>query len=273
MRRAPPVGLISGAVAPSTEELRRYWRKVGGKALKHLGRRPLKLVRHEAGEVFFHEGRGPLPHIPKPVHQMTILKRKGGETVRVWIDSIAGLLALIDMDVVEVHPWGATVDNIERPDLLVFDLHPGDGVEWLRVSDSALSLRHLLEKEGYDSWPKGGSEGDLHIMVPIEPPLLEWEAARAYCKLLARELAAIAPDSFTLDPGADKRVGRIYIDVLRNGRGSTAIGAYSPIAQLGFPIAAPLTWEQVEAGVPLSNFTMTNPTGRQVRNRRGLRNL
>ena len=116
MPQAPSSGTIPGAVPPSREELRRYWRRVGGKALKHLGRRPLKLVRHEAGEVFFHEGRGPLPHIAKPVHQMTMKRRSGGETVRVWVDSIAGLLGLVDMDVVETHPWGATVEDIERPD-------------------------------------------------------------------------------------------------------------------------------------------------------------
>src|SRR3954452_20045473 len=260
MRRAPPVGLISGAVAPSTEELRRYWRRVGGKALKHLGRRPLKLVRHEAGEVFFHEARGPLPHIAKPVHQMTIKRRSGGETVRVWVDSVAGLLGLVDMDVVEIHPWGATVDDIDRPDLLVFDLHPGAGVNWSRVTKTALTLRGLLKKEGYESWPKAGSESDLHIMVPVEPSL-EWKSARAYCTLVARTLAATAPASFTLIKGADQRVGRIYIDVQRNGRGNTAIGAYSPIARPGFPIAAPMTWKQVEAGVPLASFTMSYPTG------------
>src|SRR4051795_10564372 len=106
MPQSSPPGLIPGAVAPSIEELTRYWRKVGDRALKHLGRRPLKLVRHEAGKVFFHEGRGSLPHIPKSVRQMTIQRRAGGETVRVWVDSVAGLLALAQMNVVEVHPWG-----------------------------------------------------------------------------------------------------------------------------------------------------------------------
>src|SRR5215213_3973775 len=192
MRQPSPTRPIPGAVAPSKEELRRYWRKVGKNALTHLGRRPLKLVRHEAGKVFYHEARGPLPHIPKSVHQMSIERRTGGQTARVWVDSVAGLLGLVEMDVVEIHPWSAKIDDIERPDLLVFDLHPGAGVDWQRVSESALELREALSKEGLDSWPKLGGEDDLHIMVPFDRSL-EWDAARAYCKLLAREFAAAAP--------------------------------------------------------------------------------
>jgi bifunctional non-homologous end joining protein LigD len=164
------------------------------------------------------------------------------------------------MDVVEIHPWGATVDDIECPDQLVFDLHPGSGVEWSQVTESALQLREVLRADGLDSWPKLGGEGDLHVMVPFDRSL-EWDAARGYCKLLAQELAAKAPASYTTQPGATNRTGKIYIDSLRNGRGSTAIGAYSPIAQQGFPVAVPLTWEQVEKVVRPETFTMAHPDG------------
>jgi bifunctional non-homologous end joining protein LigD len=258
MIRASARKPISGAVAPPKPALVAYWKRVAKQALPHLKRRLLKLVRHEDGIVFYHEGAGALPQIPEGVHPLTILKREGGEAVRVWIDSLPGLLGLVEMDVVEIHPWGATIDDIERPDLLVFDLHPGAGADWQRVSESALELREALSKEGLDSWPKLGGENDLHIMVPFDRSL-EWDAARVYCKLLAREFAEAAPARYTTESGPANRINKVYIDYLRNGRGSTAIGTYSPIAHPGFPIAAPLTWAQVENGVRPEAFTMDQP--------------
>ena len=169
--------LLPDAVAPSKDELAAYWRKVAKRALPYLGRRPLKLVRHTRGTIFYHKGA--LPPIPESVHQLRIEKREGGEGVRVWVDSLAGLLGLVEMDVVEVHPWAATVDDIEHPDLLVFDLDPGAGVAWEFVIESALRLRKLLQDEGLDSWPKTTGGKGLHLMVPIERDISH-DAARLY---------------------------------------------------------------------------------------------
>src|SRR5215211_7348296 len=159
--------LLPDAVVPPKEELAAYWRKVAKRALKYLGRRPLKLVRHTRGATFYHKGR--LPPIPESVHQLHIEKREGGEGVRVWVDDLAGLLGLLEMDAVELHPWAATVDDIEHPDHLVFDLDPGPGVEWEFVIETALKLRALLQEDGYESWPKLTGGKGLHVMVPIEP--------------------------------------------------------------------------------------------------------
>jgi bifunctional non-homologous end joining protein LigD len=144
--------LLPDAVPPSKDQLAAYWHKVAKRALLYLGRRPLKLVRHTRGTTFYH--KGPLPSVPHSVHQLHIEKREGGQGVRVCGDSVAGLLGLVEMDVVEVHPWAATVDDIEHPDQLVFDLDPGAGVSWEFVIESALKLRDLLDDESLDSWPK-----------------------------------------------------------------------------------------------------------------------
>ncbi|MBV9814013.1 MAG: non-homologous end-joining DNA ligase, partial [Acetobacteraceae bacterium] len=138
--------LLPDAVVPSKDELRAYWRKVGKRALNYLGRRPLKLVRHTRSTTFYH--MGPLPPIPDTVHQLRIEKREGGEGIRVWVDDIDGLLGLVAMDAVELHPWAATVDDIERPDRLVFDLDPGPGIAWAFVIETALKLRDILKHEG-----------------------------------------------------------------------------------------------------------------------------
>jgi bifunctional non-homologous end joining protein LigD len=219
----------------------------------------LKLVRHTRGTIFYHKGA--LPPIPESVHQLRIEKREGGEGVRVWVDSLAGLLGLVEMDVVEVHPWAATVDDIEHPDLLVFDLDPGGGVAWAFVIESALRLRKLLQDEGLDSWTKLTGGKGLHLMVPIDRDISH-DAARLHCRRLAQRLEAADPAHYTTSSAPAKRNKRIYIDYLRNGRGTTAIGAYSPCARAGFPAAAPVTWAQVERGIRPDAFTIARPPPR-----------
>jgi bifunctional non-homologous end joining protein LigD len=250
--------LLPDPVAPSKEELAAYWRKVAKRALPFLGRRPLKLVRHTRGTIFYH--KGPLPPIPDAVHQLRIEKREGGEGVRVWIDSLAGFLGLVEMDVVEVHPWAATVDDIEHADMLVFDLDPGDGVAWDFVIESAFRMRELLEKEGLKPWPKLTGGKGLHLMAPL-PRKLTHDDAHNYARRLAQQLASTDPNRYVTSAPLARRLGRLFIDYLRNGRGTTAVGAYSPRVREGFPIAAPVTWKQVERGIKPDAFTMRRPLG------------
>jgi bifunctional non-homologous end joining protein LigD len=248
--------LLPDAVAPSKEELAAYWRRMAKRALPFLGRRPLKLVRHTRGTIFYH--KGPLPPVPDAVHQLRIEKREGGEGVRVWVDSLAGFLGLVEMDVVEVHPWAATVDDIEHADTLVFDLDPGERVPWDFVIETALRMRDLLEHEGFKPWPKVTGSKGLHVIAPLAGKLAH-DAAHAYARRLAERLAATDPDRYVTSASIARRRGRLFIDYLRNGRGTTAIGAYSPRAKAGFPIAAPVTWTQVERAIEPDAFTMRRP--------------
>ncbi|HET9448207.1 MAG TPA: DNA ligase D, partial [Steroidobacteraceae bacterium] len=176
-RRRPPASrggvpkenilqLLPDAVTPSKEELAAYWSRVAEHALAHLARRPLKLVRHTRGTTFYHMGR--LPPIPAAVRQLNIRKRGGGEGVRLWVDDLQGLLGLVEIGVIELHPWNATVDDIEYADRLVFDLDPGAGVTWNFVSETAFALRDMLRAEGHTSWPKLTGGKGLHIVVPLE---------------------------------------------------------------------------------------------------------
>jgi bifunctional non-homologous end joining protein LigD len=245
--------LLPDAVAPSKEELSAYWSKSYKSALKYLRGRPLKLVRHTHGITFYH--RGQLPPVPSSVHQLRIEKREGGEGVRVWVDDLEGLLGLVEMDTVELHPWAATIEDIEHPDRLVFDLDPGPGTEWDFVVGTALKLRSVLEDEGYESWPKLTGGKGLHLMVPIEPHISH-DQARAYCRAVAERIARTAPGKYTTSPDPQQRRNRIYIDYLRNGRGNTAVGAYSPRARDGFPIAAPVSWREVERGIKPDAFSI-----------------
>src|SRR3954467_6344338 len=248
--------LLPDAVVPSKEELADYLRKVWKKALPHLGHRPLKLVRHVHGTTFYH--KGPLPKgIPAAVHQLVIQKREGGQGTRLWVDSLDGFLGLVGIGAVELHPWNATVEDFERADRIVIDLDPGEGVGWNAVVETALDLRTLMKREGFETWPKLTGGKGIHLMAPLDRPVLRDKAHRVAHQLVAA-FAARHPHRYLLSAQA-KRRDRIFLDYLRNGRGTTAIGTYSPRARQGFPIAAPVTWKRIESGIAPNAFTMDSP--------------
>ena len=178
--------------------------------------------------------------------------------MRVWVDDLAGLLGLVEMGVVELHPWNATVDDIEQADRLVFDLDPGPGVKWPFVIDTALELRRMLKEEGFKTWPKVTGGKGLHIMAPLSDAISHDEAHR-YSRTIAERIAATDRSRYTVSASMAQRPGRLFIDYLRNGRGTTAIGTYSPRVREGFPIAAPVTWSCIEAGIRPDAFTMKSP--------------
>jgi bifunctional non-homologous end joining protein LigD len=248
--------LLPDAVVPSKEQLAAYWRKVARRALPYLANRPLKIVRHSRGTTFYHKGR--LPPIREAVHQLRIEKREGGEGVRLWVDDLAGLLGLVEMGIVELHPWATTVDDYERADQLVFDLDPGQGLPWDFMIETALALRELLAAEGLDSWPKTTGGKGLHVMAALARRTAH-DAAHAYAKRLAQRLAATNPKRYVTVADPARRRGHIFIDYLRNGRGTTAIGTYSPRVRRGFPIAAPVSWREVENGVQPDAYSMAEP--------------
>jgi bifunctional non-homologous end joining protein LigD len=256
--------LLHGAAAPSPDLLAAYWRGVANPALHYLGRRPLTLVRHLNGRTFFHTGA--LPPVAPAVHTIQFEKRQGGEGTRLWVDSLEGLLGLIEIGVVELHPWAATIDDIEHPDMIVFDLDPGMSIPWEPVVVTAKKLRDLLRAEGLDPWPKTTGGKGLHISAGIDR-VFDHDQARAYCRRIAERLAAEDPARYTIRSGPGKRPGKIFIDYLRNGRGQTAIGAFSPRARPGFPVAAPVRWEDLDAGVRPDTFTIAHPPRPRARRR------
>jgi len=244
---------LDGAVVPTPSELKAHWRRVAHQALRHLARRPLTLVRHLAGTTFYH--KGPLPSFPAHVHALKMRKADGTEGIRLWVDSLAGLLGLVEIGVVEVHPWAATIEDIERPDLMIFDLDAGDGIEWPFVVETAFRLREILAAEGFNCWPKLTGGSGLHLMAEIEPQLTH-EQLHRYTKSLAERVARMQPGKYTTVPGAEQRVGKLFIDYFRNRRGASAVGCYSPRARPNLPIALPTSWIAVERGIRANAFTL-----------------
>lgn len=170
-----------------------------------------------------------------------------GDAQRTANDMCVRTFGLIDLGVVEVHSWACTMDDIEHPDQLIFDLDPGDGIGWEFVAETALALRELLHGEGFDCWPKLTGGAGLHLMSPIERGLPHKEVHR-YALSLAERIAARNPAKYTTLAGPSRRIGKLFIDHLRNGRGFTAIGVYSPRVRAGCPVAMPTTWLEIESG-------------------------
>jgi bifunctional non-homologous end joining protein LigD len=231
-----------------------YWR-VRDWALPHLARRPLSLVRCPEGydkACFFQKHAG--PGMPRVLGRVAIAEKSGSATY-LTVENAAGLVALVQIGALEIHPWGARVARLETPDRLVFDLDPAPGLPWPRITAAALALRAALAELGLESFAKTTGGKGLHVVAPLAPRL-GWEAVLAFARSLAEAVAARAPEHYTTNPSKRARAGRIFIDYLRNSRGATAIGPYSPRARAGAPVATPLFWEEVEQGVRPERFTV-----------------
>ena len=171
------------------------------------------------------------------------------------IDNLAGLIGLVQMNVIELHPSGATAKKLDTPDRITFDLDPDEGLAWPRVTEAAIEIRDALLAIGLQSFAKTTGGKGLHVVVPLQSNL-GWDEVKAFTKWVADQFVAQSPERFTANQAKRARRGRIYIDYLRNSRGATAIGAYSPRARQGAPVSTPLFWEEVEKGVRPEGFTV-----------------
>ncbi|GAB3333302.1 DNA ligase D [Marilutibacter aestuarii] len=221
-----------------------YYRAVADYLLPELVRRPLSLLRCPDGSqspCFFqkHHADSLGPH----VHAIA-LEQKSGREDYLYVDGIEGVLELVQMNTLELHPWGATTDSPETPDRLVFDLDPGDGVAWKSVVAAAREVRDRLGEIGLESFVRLSGGKGLHVVVPMRPGV-DWNQARAFCEGFAVAMATQAPDRYLASMAKAKRKGRIFIDWLRNARGATSVASWSLRARPGAPVAVPLRWEEL----------------------------
>jgi bifunctional non-homologous end joining protein LigD len=255
VRLTHPERVLFADAALTKLDLAHYYAAIGDWALPHLAHRPLTLVRSPGGEgkkSFYQKHLG--PGAPDALTRFEIEGEEGIKSAPV-VENVAGLVALAQMDVLEIHPWGATIDNIETPDRVTFDLDPDAGLPWSRVTEAALAVREALSGIGLASFVKTTGGKGLHVVVPLVPKL-GWEAVKAFSRWVAERLVELTPAQFTANQALRARQGRIYIDYLRNGRGATAVGAYSPRARPGAPVSTPLSWNEVEEGQRPDAFTV-----------------
>jgi bifunctional non-homologous end joining protein LigD len=219
----------------------------------HVVDRPLSLVRCPEGvegECFFQK------HAWAGLHGSVTQARDGDEELLV-IHDLEGLTSLVQAGVLEIHPWGATRHDLDRPDRLVFDLDPGEGIPWPEVIAAALEVRTRLKDIGLESFVKTSGGKGLHVVVPVRPEH-SWDEAKDFTLRLAAGMAKDAPGRFTARLSKGGRKGRIFIDYLRNGRGATAVATYSTRARAGAPVSTPLGWEELTTEIRADHYRVGN---------------
>lgn len=239
------------------EGLADYYAEVWRHIAPHVVGRPLALLRCPngiAGEKFFqkHAWKGLNPNIAL----VRDPKDRSGEPL-ISIDDLDGLLGLVQSAVLEIHPWGSTVADWERPDRIVMDLDPGEGVAWQAVIDAALEVRQRLSDGGLAAFVKTSGGKGLHVVAPLRPKA-EWPAVKAFTKALAESMASDDPARYVSTITKSRRRGKILIDYLRNQRGATAVAAYSTRARPGAAVSAPIGWDELGPGIGPAYFTVEN---------------
>ena len=173
------------------------------------------------------------------------------------IKDVKGLLSLVQASVLEIHVWGAKLDNIEKPDGITFDLDPDAAVEWPDVVSAAIEVRDRLRKRGMDSFVKTTGGKGLHVYAPLKPQA-DWPAVKDFAHTLAKAMAKDTPQKYLATASKKARSGRIFIDYLRNGRGATAVVAYSARARAAATVSTPLAWDELGPQMRSDRFTISN---------------
>jgi bifunctional non-homologous end joining protein LigD len=245
-------------------ELAKYYEQVADRMLPHLKGRPLTLVRCPEGykkQCFYQ--RHVTESLRDPIRSIRI--KEGRSTVSyVAVDSVAGLIALVQMGVLEIHTWGSRQDRLEQPDRLIFDLDPDPALPWQQIKAAAESLRDRMSGLGFSAFAKTTGGKGLHVVVPITPKQ-DWEAVKLFTKKVAEELVREAPQLYTATMSKSKREGKIYIDYLRNARTATAVCAFSTRARANAPVSIPVHWHELAKDIRGEYFTIRNVPQRLAR--------
>jgi bifunctional non-homologous end joining protein LigD len=233
-----------GHAAVSKGEVADYYRRVARWMLPELARRPLSLLRcpdGASGACFFQKHHS--DSFGEAVKAIP-LRQKDGIQDYLQVEDAEGLLALVQFNAIEFHPWGSRVDDPERPDRMVFDLDPHEGLAWKAVVAAAREVRARLRERGLESFVRQTGGKGLHVVAPIRPGP-DWQALKDFCESVASEMAQQHPDRYVATMSKARREGRLFVDWLRNSRGATSVTSWSLRARPGAPVAMPLRWDEL----------------------------
>ena len=252
VRVTSPGRVLFAELGLTKEALARYYESVSEWLLPELKNRPLSLVRCPQGP---EEGCFYQKHIDQAwsdeIDRVRI-QESDGEGVYAVANSIPAVIGLVQKGVIELHVWGATTRDLEKPDRMIFDLDPDPAVPWREVMAAARITRERLEAIGLESFVKTSGGKGLHVAVPLAARH-EWDEVKDFSRAVAEAMAAEDPALFTTKMAKKERPRKIFIDYLRNGAGATAIAAYAVRARKGAPVSTPLHWDELQGRMkPLS---------------------
>lgn len=227
-------------------DLAAYYEMMAPVILPFAANRPISLVRCPQGRgkrCFFqkHDAGSFGEH----VRHIDIREKDGSVEPYLYVGDADGLVQCVQMGTIEFHGWGSLIDDVEKPDRMVFDLDPDEGLDFRAVKKAALDLKERLAEIGLVAFAMLSGGKGIHVVVPLTPRA-EWPAVKDFADRFARALSIAEPDRFTATMSKAKRTGRIFIDWLRNQRGSTAVMPYTARARPGAPVAVPVSWTELD---------------------------
>lgn len=227
-------------------DLAHYYEAIAERMLPHVSDRPLTLLRcpEGYGESCFYQ-RHSRETLDPAIHALRVKEKKSGSAY-LAIDSLAGLIALVQLGALEIHTWQARAQNIERPDQIIFDLDPDPALSWKPLKDAALELRERLTNLGLNPFVKTTGGKGLHVVVPLKPKQ-SWKFVKDFTGAIAQSMVNDEPDRYTATMSKAKRKGKIFIDYLRNARTASAVCVYSTRASAGATVSMPLRWEDLKS--------------------------
>jgi bifunctional non-homologous end joining protein LigD len=238
--------------------LAEYYAEVAERILPFITGRPLALVRcpsGQSGDCFYqkHSFAGLTDAV-----EIAHVEEKGGDPEEaIVIHDLRGLINLAQANVLEIHPWGARIDDIDHPDTLIFDLDPGEGLAWPNVIEAAREVRRHLQDLGVESYVKTSGGKGLHVVSHLEPSA-DWDELKSFAHNIALAMERDEPSKYISTMAKKARGGKIFVDYLRNGRGATAVAAYSTRARPGAPVSTPVSWDELGPAVTPARFTVEN---------------
>ncbi len=227
-------------------DLAGYYAAINPLLMVEAANRPLTLIRCPQGrgkKCFFQ--KHDTGSMGEHVKHVPIKEKKGGTADYLYVDDIRGILACVQMGTIEFHGWGSRTGDVEKPDRLVFDLDPDEGLDFGDVRSAATRIRDLLADIGLKTFPMLTGGKGIHVIAPLDASA-DWEAVSSFAERFSRAVAEAEPERFTANMRKVQRKGRIFLDWLRNQRGSTAVLPYSARAREGAPVAAPVAWDELD---------------------------
>jgi bifunctional non-homologous end joining protein LigD len=226
-----------------------YYAKVSERMLPYVAHRILSIVRCPKGILqtcFYKKHPGP---DSKGVVTMPVSTSNGKTEAYFYIDNVSGLLSEAQMGTLEFHTWGSRVDELEKPDLMVFDLDPDEGMDLSRVRQGVRDIKSILAELSLNAYLKTSGGKGYHVVVPLKPSA-SWEAFHDFAKRVAEVMEQKWPDRYTSNVRKAKRTDKIFIDWIRNGRGATSIAPYSLRARKGAKVSMPIAWNELDTIAP-----------------------
>lgn len=227
----------------------RYYSGVSGRMLEYAGRRVLNIIRCPKGisqSCFYKQHPGPNS---KGAVTIPVSNSKGETEEYFYIEDVSGLIYEVQMGTLEFHTWGSSVDQLEKPDVMVFDLDPDEGMDLSTVRQGVRDIKGILSDLSLNSYLKTSGGKGYHVVVPLKPSA-DWDVFYDFAKGVAQVMEQKWPDRYTSNIRKAKRTDKIFIDWIRNGRGATSIAPYSLRARKGARVSMPIAWEELDAVAP-----------------------